>query len=302
MWNSIKYLPLEWRARNNYCVPKGPDFNRARAVTIPIGGSLLRFKAPHHSPSNRHFAGIRLLPGRDALEGGARYGGGMMANDFWGIRVPFARDWAFWGPWMTGCKAQLGMSVTIVNRQKNHAFPNISFFNPRAFEMVLANYLNDRYGHRCWDDIYAHICRYQAPVEWRTHDHRLPVPSASFTIFMLGYDGKSLSQPIYIFAFPIADEHFVEVAFRPHFAWANPAYDATPVRELQEAIFDSITLKLSPEAQASYDKVKAECPDMRLTSNFPPLKWPTPTAAPEVSEGRLEDHSSANGLPCHRGA
>src|SRR5690606_32439108 len=131
---------------------------------------------------------------------------------------------------------------------------------------------------------------------WQVHNDKLPVPSASFTVFTQWYDGKSLINPFYLFVFPITDQHFVKVAFHPHFSWSKSDYDASPISELQEAIFNSITLELSPKAQASYDKVKAECPDMSLTSSFPPLKWPTPTAASEESESRLEDHSSANDM------
>ncbi|MGQ9425235.1 hypothetical protein ACXYTJ_06145 [Gilvimarinus sp. F26214L] len=265
---------------------------------------MLRFKAPRHAPHFRSTKQERLLPGQDALEGGRlykTYSNGAMANDFWGFRVPFKRRWAFWGPWMTGAKAELFMSVVVAGRQKGHAFSDISFFNPRAFEVVLLNYLNDAYGHEHWDGRKGHIARFRGPLDWQVYD-KLPVPSASFSISHLASDGKTLSSPEYLFVFPISDQHFVEVTFCPEFRWfirdGKPTFDPSPVQELQDAIFNTITLELSPEAQVSYNKVKSECPNMRLTDTFPPLKWPTKCdehpsgnhSADSIRDKRLSDH------------
>lgn len=79
-----------------------------------------------------------------------RFAEAVRANDHWGYITPLARRWAFGGPWMSGCKAELQLSVVVRGRQSDFAFPDISFFHPRAFEMVLVNYLNDRYGHKNW--------------------------------------------------------------------------------------------------------------------------------------------------------
>ena len=50
-------------------------------------------------------------------------------------------------------------------------------------------------------------------------------------------------------------------------------FDVAPMEALANDVLNSFKLKLSPEIQAQFDKVKAECPDMNLVENFAPLKW-----------------------------
>jgi hypothetical protein len=284
MRNYFKYPPLQWRKRKEYCVPQGPSFAWAPWTTLHLAGNRLRFKAPRHSP---HFSSVeqtRVLPGHDVLADSklSRFSQVEMPNDHWGYATPLSRMWAFWGPWMSGCKAELAMGITVIGRQPEHAFRDISFFHPRAFEMVLVQYLNDSYGHRRWGDEGpdALIPRRHGPADWQRHSH-LPVFSASCKIYNQGPDPditNNLSYPDHLFLFPIADQYFVQVTFVQHLYSRDDrhklTYDATPVQALQDAIFNSISLELSPESQASYNKVKAEVGDMQLTPTFAPLKWP----------------------------
>ena len=50
----------------------------------------------------------------------------------------------------------------------------------------------------------------------------------------------------------------------------------TPVLELMENIIQSISITLSPKNQQTYDKVKAENPDLEMAvcDTLMPLKWP----------------------------
>lgn len=191
MRNYFKYPPLEWRKRDEYCVPRGPSFSSAPWVTVPIAGSRLRIKAPRHSPRRAGVQQTRLLPGVDALEEPSlcHYSEFLMANDRWGYSLALARHWAFWGPWMTGCKGELSFSVAVLGRQPNYTFSDISFFHPKAFEMVLVEYLNDRYGHKNWGDTDSHIPRWHGPVDWQRHQH-LPVFSASCKIYRRGGESE----------------------------------------------------------------------------------------------------------------
>jgi hypothetical protein len=283
MRNYFKYPPLEWRKRKEYCVPQGPSFAWAPWTTLHLAGNRLRFKAPRHSPKFSSVEQTRVLPGHDILEDPrlSHYSSTNMPNDHWGYATPFSRKWAFWGPWMTGCKAELHMAVTVLGRQPEHAF-DFSLFHPRAFEMVLVQYLNDSYGHRRWGDEGpdALIPRWHGPLDWQRHSH-LPVFSASCKIYNQGPDPditNNLSYPDHLFLFPITDQHFVRITFRQHLYSRDErhklTFDTTPVQALQDAIFNSISLELSPESQASYNKVKAEVGDMQLTPTFAPLKWP----------------------------
>lgn len=284
MFDFLKYFPVEaeWRLKDEYCVPRGPTFSYARWITIPIGGSRLRLKVPRHRPFRSTSEQKRLLPGTDVIEGRelASYSVGVMANDDWRYSVPLARRWAFWGPWMTGCKGELTMSVSVLARHTDSKSPPISFFQPKAFEMVLVEYLNDRYGHEHWD-VNTSIPRHHGPVDWQRH-RNLPVFSASCKVYHQGPDPditNNLSFPDHLFFFPITDEHFVEICFVQHLYSRdkedNIAFDATPLQTLQDEIFNSISLELSSQAQASYDKVKSQCRNMQLSKEFAPLQWPT---------------------------
>lgn len=293
MFDFIKYPHLEWRKRHEYCVPKGPSFRWAPWVTIPIAGSRLRLKAPRHSPRRSGVEQWRLLPGRDLLDDPRlnHMATGYMANDHWGNAPALSRRFAFWGPWMSGCKAQMTMSVCAWGRQKGHEFADISFFHPKAFEMVLVQYLNDRYGHKHWN-VHTHIPRWHGPADWQRHNH-LPVFAGSCKIYSQGPDPditNNLSFPEHLFFFPITDQHFVEITFVQHLYSRDKngdiAFDTAPIQALQDAIVNSISLELSPAAQASYDRIKKEVRNMQLPKEFAPLKWPIDPAAsqPPVSD------------------
>lgn len=174
---------------------------------------------------------------------------------------------------MTGAKAQLSVALSIIGRDEAHEYENSSFFHPRVFENVVADYLNALYGHHGLSGGFQH----KGPVDWKPVIG-LPVFGASFKVFHYDpYDGQ-LFKPEDLIVFPITSKHFVEVAFdRQVYSKdraAKPYFDITPVDELQKAITSSIQLELGPEAQAEWDRVAAECPDMSLTSSFAPLRWP----------------------------
>lgn len=194
MWNWVKYLPLEWRKQQLDCTPKGPTFGQSTSrIDIPIAGSHLRFRAPGHHPRRKELRQRRILPGSDALAQGifGNSDNSIMANDHWGKVNPFFRAWTFWGPWMTGAKAQLKMDICVYGREKEHAFPDTSFFNPKAFETVLTLYMNDRYGHNHWKN---GVARHWGPTQWKTH-HHLPVFSASCNIYRQNANGKKHPSP-----------------------------------------------------------------------------------------------------------
>ncbi|MGD8174328.1 hypothetical protein [Marinimicrobium sp. ARAG 43.8] len=263
---------------------------------MPIADSHVSVKAPGHSPADRFPDQVRLLPGEDLLHNHELISddsSGDTTAEQWGTLTGLRRSWAFWGPWLSGCKGELRLSISVVGRQPSHELSNLSFFNPTAFEMVLVHYLNDLYGHSIWEGLQPETPRWHGPMDWQQH-HHLPVFSASFNIYGRGEDlpGKTEadrlniggSQPDQLFVFPITDQHFVKVVFKQHIyskdEQRKPLFDTSPIQTLQDAIFNSLTLKLSPEAQASYDKVKAEHRNMQLSKEFAPLKWPTPAYEP----------------------
>ncbi|MBY6191687.1 hypothetical protein KUV22_14735 [Microbulbifer agarilyticus] len=209
-----------------------------------------------------------------------------MPSRRWGVACLFARRWAFYGPWMSGCKGELHASVAVIGRSDEHPLPDISFFNPKVFETLIMHYLNDRYGYENWEGHHSHVPRYHGPVDWKIHRH-LPVPSASFKICGRGESLRDLYLRDYLFVFPVSDQYFVEVCFIQDFysrdKKGNLAFDKTPIQELQDKIFRSITLELGPEAQASVEKVKSKVGSLHMCKDFAPLKWPTNIYPPEAS-------------------
>lgn len=281
MLNFVKYLPLEfsWSRNDKYCVPKGPNFSRAQRIELMMAGNRVHLKVPQHSPYRPSIEQARVLPGHDILaEQQLRdFSSALMPNDHWSYAIPLARTWAFWGPWMSGCRAELAMGVAIIGRQSRHAFNDISFFHPRAFEMVIVQYLNDRYGHKRRGGANSHIPRYHGPIDWKVHEN-FAVFNATCKVCTRSEDLSKLFNPEHLFFFPISEKYFVQVGFVQHFYSTNEkgqlAFDSTPVQALQDAIFNSIRLELSPENQACYNKIKAEIGNMELTREFAPLKWP----------------------------
>lgn len=278
MLDAIKYLPLEWRRQNNNCVPKGPKLSERNRVHCLIGGSLVTFRAPRHKPRRRFVSPVLPRANEDELVQGLNRTEGK-----WRLGVSFMRRWAFWGPWMTGAKGELSMSVAVAARHEDHEYHNASFFHPRVFESALVDYLNTIYGQERSESGYPD---YYGPVNWKAEQH-LPVFSARCTVYRTMRYAQPFD-PKTLICFPITQKHFVQITFSRRIYSedrSGPFFDTTPIDDLQEAIIDSIQLELGPEAQAEWNRVSAECPDMSLTEHFAPLKWPID---PNNQESRAE--------------
>ena len=296
MRNFIKYPPIEWRKRHEDCLPQGPCFSSASRSSLLLAGSEVCLTVPRHSPRRSVVKQENVPKWQDVLLDNEliHYPRGVMANDFWGSVGLMGRVWAFYGPWMSGCKGELSLSVSVNGRLRGHEIEGLSFFNPKAFEVVLVQYLNDRYGHKNWGGGSAHIPRYHGPVGWECH-HYLPVPSASFKIYKRGEDVADLGLPDHLFVFPVTDKHFVEVCFVQEYYSRKKtgavAFDTTPFQELQNNILNSIRLQLSPKVQADLDKIKAEVGNMQMCKDFAPLKWPT-NVYPPAPSGQMPEQPS----------
>ena len=210
------------------------------------------------------------------------------------------------------------MSVVVIGRHDTCEFPNTSYFHPRAFETVFSSFLDDYYGHHRWDERCDHEPRYIGPVDWQRHQH-LPVFSGSCKVYYRGegevfVPGKNGSagriyhrdidvtarrSADHLFFFPITEKHFVLIQFNQHLYSRDEdhhgkwAFDTSPVQQLQDNIFNSITLELSPKTKASYERIKAEHRNMQLSRDFAPLKWPTAARTPgeTVPEGKCHHDS-----------
>ncbi|GAB2524248.1 hypothetical protein [Microbulbifer agarilyticus] len=186
---------------------------------------------------------------------------------------------------MTGCKGELVTAIAIIGRSDEHRNLNISFLSPNAFEPILMQYLNDCYGTESWEGERSHVPRFHGPVDWKRHTH-FPVPSASFNICSRGEDVGCLRVRDHLFAFPVSDQYFVLVtATQHHYSRdesGDPAFDVTPMQDLENQVLQSISLELGPEAKASVGKIKAELGSLYMSKDFAPLKWPTNIYRPEA--------------------
>ena len=268
----------------------------ASKISLLVGGNRIGLLAPRQSSRYSSIGYVNTPGWQDVLTDNClgRFSDGIMANDYWGSISLLGRMWAFYGPWMSGCKGTLSLSLSVVGRQGKHQFSGLSFFNPKAFEMILMQYLNDLYGHRNWGSEDSHIPRHHGPVGWRCCSH-LPVPSASFKIYKRGDDLDDLAVPDCLFVFPISDEHFIEVCFVQEYLSRDEqgevAFDTAPMQELQDKIWNSLSLQLSPKTQACVDKVKAEVGNMQMCKEFAPLKWPT-NVYPPAPSGQMPEQPS----------
>lgn len=247
MRNWIKYPPLEWRKRHDYCVPQGPIFTTARRSTLYLAGNRMRIKAPGHSPYQSMTEQVRL-PKHDVLSSSSSiYWRGHWK---WLNFVLMERSWAFYGPWMTGCKAELNLRIALISRFREFdekEDPNYTLFYANIFERALLNYCKDVYG----PNKSSNIIYYSDPVGWQWQ-HHLPVPSATFTLNPIFKSNRKM-YPGYFFVFPVTDKHFVEVRFRKEIYSLDKEgranFDVSPIYRLRDNIYNSISLDLGARNQ-----------------------------------------------------
>ncbi len=291
MINWIKYLPFDLRGIEPYQKqpsPRGPSFDLARTKRYRIGGSELSFKAPRHRPSHSYYIAGDASSFNDALEYQTEsFNRNVMPNEHWRYISILYRTWGFFGPWLTGAQYQLRCAVSLIT--PTEADEEVSFFHPKAFEHALADYLTSLYGH----DTYSDVCRWRAPVNWAPRVN-LPIPSVVFDVMPSNNSDTNREQ---LFCFPVTDRHILKVALIHELYSHNmniarkdlkQYFDIKPMETLANQIIDSFQFKLSPEIQAQFDKVKAECPDMRLSESFAPLKWTQGEQAEETPHAMIE--------------
>ena len=270
----LKYNRLDFRKRGDIpSTPKGPNFKRATYYRCQLAGNGFVIRLPRYNPK-RH---SKVL-GRPRLSYNRNYLPDQKFREYanpdqnWRYCSVVTSAWAFMGPWFTGVKAQVSMGLSVLEPLEINE--NASFFHPRAFEAVVADFLTSSY-YAYQKQPLTEKPRWTAPVNWRVLDG-LPVPVVSFDILPPSYEKTANERS---FLFPVGDHYLAEVSFSIHKYYNGSAeeeahlIDDKPMDELIDNIINSIQLTLSPEAQAQYDRVKAECPDMRVTEDFPPLDW-----------------------------
>ncbi|KEQ18208.1 hypothetical protein [Endozoicomonas numazuensis] len=269
----LKYNRLEFRRTKGFCTPMGPNFKRASYYRCQLAGNDFVIGLPQNNPQ---YKGSSINYRR--IKYNHNYLPDQLFREYenpdqnWRYQLIMNRSWAFMGPWFSGVKAEVNMGLCVLEPVGINE--NASFFHPRAFEAGVANFLNS--SAHAYDKIpLSSKPRWTAPVNWQVLGH-LTVPMVKFDELPPSYEKTA---PERCFVFPLGDHCLGLVSFDIDKYYNGSAekeahlIDDKPMDELIDNIINSIQLTLSPEAQAQYDRVMAECPDMRVTEDFPPLDW-----------------------------
>ncbi len=265
----IKYFPIKLYDRKGNEEIKGPDFSKSVLRSFSIADNSLQFSCPKNSSKKVHLGyGLRsvLCKKDECFNTFSSHKLATNVPENWeNIRL-FKTGWEYRAAWFKGDLINNMFIVHIEKRKPNIEFTNASFFHPRVFEYAISNYLNSHWGHNQLSDD-------KAPLNWKVH-HHLPVPAASFR--------KEPMNSRVFFCFPVAHNMMIEFNFET----GGNGWLKDHAIKLAYQVIDSVKLTLGPKTQAQLDSVKAQCSDMSLTPEFPPLKWP-------IKVEEIENHPPA---------
>lgn len=295
MFDWLRYFPLElgFRKSQVFVTPRGPNFAFTRTQHWVIGDSRFYLRAP----ASRSVFGFGRY-GRGAASRSAWFDlleefprsdfGSFMPNERWQQLHFYTRQWNFVGPWFSGGKGFISMSARVIGQRERTDYRCASFFHPRVFETVVADFLSSFYGH----DKYGKKARYRGPMNWLLLNISPSIQAANFEIHETDH-GCDISRHV---MFPVAHDRFIWVKFEySGVSLLRSSFDTTPLLNLTQSIINSFRLEVGPTMQAQWDEVKATCPDMSLSPEFAELKWPikpedvgkAQALAPEVEQARV---------------
>lgn len=253
-------------------IAKGPTFSHAGKVVTDIDGTSLSFRAPKHSPRRASMEFIQPEPNYNLDKVHFRsYSTDKKGYKNWEEYELFRRSWAFHGPWFSGVKAHLDMTIGLIKPLKNMDY---SFFHPRAFESTVTDYLTFKYSDKINGRTGQHL--FITPVNWQPLNH-LSVNAVRLKVIADERYGSS-TDTNWVF-FPITDEIMAYIYLDPSQLLTGSQEEKdnlvsrAPLYELMGNIIDSIQLELSPEAQAQQKAAIEGLDDTSLVKEFLPLQW-----------------------------
>lgn len=279
MTNWLKYFPLSlgFRQSNEFAIPQGPYFSQLKSQTWRFSDSAFHFSAPR--PNN--IIGFERYS-RKAVKINystrtnlnkvrvSNYTPTFMPSLRWNYCRFFANEWFFVGPWFSGEKASLTMIGDVIEIDSAKDYEGSSFFHPRVFESVVADWLDSFYGHRKS----GRSSLFAGPKDWTILDISETIKAISMEIHKIEFSKKNPVIYKNIF-FPISNNRFMNITFNFSGLRRKENYtDTTPVFELCDKIVESFRLKVGPESLAQWQRVAKTCPDMSLTPTFGELQWP----------------------------
>jgi len=265
------YPSLQLRQWTTPCTPKGPSFRQAKKHQVVIGGNAVEFKLPASNPRS---CDQRIKPKRhydlNHLQS-VRYSSD---KEGW-LYSPIAKQiWNFYGPWFLGWMASANCNMGVIEKNEPS---NTSFFHPRTFENAIFELMAFQYDERISDNYEDQL--YFAPHQWRALEH-YPVPAAHF-LALNNHDKQPVFHNRHHLIFPISDNHLVGFMFSLHRRWKwvdNKAVENNdewlplePMETLIKHIIDSVSVELSPQAEAQKQAAQAGLTDTSLVKVFPPV-------------------------------
>jgi len=267
------YVPFKFQKLTEYTTPRGPNFNWGWPMNFTVNGNKIHLHAPFnrasgpHGPSNPH--GPRPDYNLDGL-----YLKSISSKDnIWGSLPILYKVWDFYGPWFTGRLARLEFRMHILTPREIKE--DSSYFHPRTFESVIADFLTYRYK----GDVSDGRQRSFTPINWQPIES-LPCIAARCEVApnkrINGSDIK------YYAFFPISDHHLIVLFFymsRDRIYIGSERQDReisvnkAPVEELITNILNSIELTLTLETKELQRKAVEGLDDTSVTKSFLPLQW-----------------------------
>ena len=262
------YLPFKLREITQLSTPRGPNFQRAKLVSVNLGGNIVTLRLPRHKPVHPGYDDPIYLKGKiDIYDRGAYVK--EMPEIAWGLQAVVQRTWRFNGPMFSGKLASLEFSMLLLKRDMPEGE---SLFNSEIFEREICGRLTVYYA----EDKFRWASDWITPLNWQLHD-QLPVFSASYDVMP-----RVVGLPKTEFVFPIADNCMVILYFRQMqlkdggIEELDQLIDRSTMAQLCRDIIASTRLELSAESQQQLHWAQQEYPGVTLNPQMAPLKWTTP--------------------------
>ncbi|WLQ17091.1 hypothetical protein O5O45_14315 [Hahella aquimaris] len=271
------------------CVPIGPNFKNAKRQSTFLSGSKLSICLNRHTP---------VVPSEPQVTPKQSYNiftdaayKKEIASDFEYFRL---LTWCgkFRKAVFSSYVGHLELSVTV--KKRIPCTGGQSLLIPASFESRVLGDITRNYG----DNFYHGKSAYDAPCDWRVHDH-LPVPAVSYEARPVM--GPSDSRGVF-FVFPLDHDVYVLFYFglvqykSGTLAQQDAAISPEPVYEWTRQIINSVTLEPSPSLKEEIEKIKQSYPDSKLSQKVKPLKWSTPEQDAEWEEYQRREAESKKGF------
>ena len=266
----LLFRKLKIREVNTSCKLIGPNIDQAKSYIFRIDGSELKINLPKHHSSLKY--PTPRTPKREYSLDNYYLENSIPSKNGWGSLVCAARSWDFYGPVFAGELGTLSMVATVDTSRNNK--PATSYFHPRYFEQLVAEYVTYHHG----EAIYQESQDWLAPSYWKPIS-RFDCVCASFQV----RPAYGIQQYEIVLMLPISDTKLFTLHFTLDWQFVSSSstpysntteqHDISNMEQLCKDIIDSLEIKLSDKALAQQNAALNGLEDTSLVSEYPPLKW-----------------------------